>query len=322
MHVAVYLPLVLPLLAAVSTRWLSARLDPRVATWLFTTAAVGLAAASGVALTALAATAVGQIPWLAAIGDWSVRVLRRDDPASLTVALIACVLLAAALTAGGRALVRRLRALADAARTAHRLPVDPVTRVVVLDDPVPDAYALPGFPGRIVVSTGMLDQLDERQQRVLIEHERAHLRCGHHIFVTAAYLAAVTNPLLLPLAAAVRYCTERWADERAAHATGDRRLVARTIGTAALLTHRHSAPPAAALAIATGLTTGVLGRLRRTGPVPRRVAALLTAPPPTRRLLLALALGVLALATVSSLEAAHDVHILFELAEAGTRRTA
>lgn len=319
MHVAVYLPLVLPLLAAVSARWLSTRLDPRAATWLFTTAAVGLATASGIALAALAATAVGQIPLLAALGDWSVRVLRRDDPASLTVALIACVLLAAALAAGARALVRRIRALLEAARTAHHLPVDPVTRVVVLDDPVPDAYALPGVPGRIVVSTGMLDALDERQRRVLIAHERAHLTCGHHVFVTVAYLAAVTNPLLLPLAAAVRYCTERWADERAAHEIGDRRLVARTVGTAGLLTRRRPAPSAAALAIATGRATGVLARLRGPGPVPRRVVALLTTPPPQRRLLLAMALGVLAVATVSSLEAAREVHILFELAQAGSR---
>jgi hypothetical protein len=100
---------------------------------------LGWRRASGIALTALAATAVGQIPLLAAVGDWSVRVLRRDDPASLTVALIARALLAAALVAGGRALIRRGRALADAARTAHRLPVDPVTRVVPLDDDAPDA---------------------------------------------------------------------------------------------------------------------------------------------------------------------------------------
>lgn len=314
MHVAVYLPLVLPLLAATSARWLAARLDPRIATWLFTTAAVGLAAASGIALTALAATAVGQIPLLAVVGDWSVRVLRQDDPASLTVALIACVLLAAALAAGGRALVRRTRALLGAAYTAHRLPVDPATRVVVLDDDAPDAYAIPGLPGRIVVSTGMLDALDGPQRRVLLAHESAHLACGHHVFVTVAYLAAVTNPLLWPLAAAVRYTTERWADERAAHEVGDRRLVARTIGRAALLTRRRPTASTTALAIATGMATGLFARLRGPGPVPRRVAALLAAPPPRRRLLLTVAFGVLALAALSSLEAARDVHALFELA--------
>ncbi|NKQ56068.1 M56 family metallopeptidase [Amycolatopsis sp. K13G38] len=313
MRVAVYLALTLPLPAALSARWLAARLDPRMATWLLTIATVGFAGASGLALTALAATEVGQIPLLASVGDWSVRVLRRDDPASTTEALVACVLLVVVLAAAGRALVRRVRALVAAARTAHRLPVDPATRVVILDDEVPDAYAMPGLPGRIVVSTGMLDALDEPERRVLLAHERAHLSCGHHVFVTVAYLAAVTNPLLWPLAAAVRYTSERWADERAAREVGDRRLVARTIGKAALLTRRRPAAPAVAL----GIATGAMARLRGAGPVPRRVAALLAAPPPRRRLLLAVVLGVVALAVLSSAETVRDLHALFELAQAG-----
>ena len=61
--------------------------------------AVGLALTSGLALTALAATAIGQIPLVGALGDWSVGVLHRDDPASLTLALTACVLLVLAFAA-------------------------------------------------------------------------------------------------------------------------------------------------------------------------------------------------------------------------------
>lgn len=314
MYVAVYLPLVLPLLAAVSARWLAARLDPRVATWLLTAATVCLAGASGFALTALAATAVGQIPLLAELGDWSAQVLHRDDPASLTLALLACVLLGAALTAAGRALIRRSRALIDAARTARHLPVaDAGDRVVIVDDPIPDAYALPGVPGRIVVSTGMLDTFDEPERRALLAHERAHLGCGHHVFVTLAHLAASTNPLLRPMATAVKYSTERWADEHAARVTGDRRLVARTLAKAALLTHHHRGEPTIALAIASGWT----GRRRGPGPVPRRVAALLAGPPRKHGILLALALGVLVLAVLSSIEAARDLETLFDLAQAG-----
>jgi len=313
MRVAVYLPLLAPVLAAVSARWLAGRLHPRVGTWLLTATAVGLALTSGLALTALAATAVGQIPLVGALGDWSVGVLHRDDPASLTLALTACVLLVLALAAAGRALIRRTRALINAARTARRLPTEiPFGRVVVFDDPCPDAYALPGVPGRIVVSTGMLDALNARERQVLLAHERAHLTCGHHLFVALAYLAAATNPLLRPVAAAVGYTTERWADERAAGAVGDRRLVAQTIAKAALLTSRHhNSPPAGALAITTGsAATNLWGA----GPVPRRVAALLTAPPRHRRLLLVLALTVLVLAAACSIEAARDLETLFELA--------
>jgi hypothetical protein len=108
----------------------------------------------------------------------------------------------------------------------------------------------------------------------------------------------------------VRYCTERWADEDAARLVGDRRLVARTVGKAALITRRNHATPAAALAMAGSM----MGRLRGAGPVPRRVAALLTTPPPQRRLLLAIVLAVLAIAVLSSIEAARDLHTLFELA--------
>jgi hypothetical protein len=49
------------------------------------------------------------------------------------------------------------------------------------------------------------------------------------------------------------------------------------------------------------------------GPVPRRVAALLTAPPRRRRLLLALALTVLALAAVCSIETVRDLDALVDL---------
>ena len=318
MRVVVYLPLVLPILAAASARWLAGRMHPRVATWLLTATAVGLALASGFALMALAATAIGQVPLLAALGDWSAAELRRDDPTSSTLALVACFLLVAALAAAGRAAVRRARSLIDAARTARRLPtVGPIERVVVLDDPSPDAFALPGVPGRIVVSTGMIDALDARERAALFAHEEAHLTCGHHLFIALTYLAATTNPLLRPVADAVGYTTERWADECAASAVGDRHLVARTIVKASLLSTRHKAPPGGALAMTTRWPAA---KSRRSGPVPRRVAALLAAPPPRQRLLLSLSVAVLVLAALSSIEAARDLDALFDLASIGTSR--
>jgi Zn-dependent protease with chaperone function len=331
MRVAVYLPLLLPLLAAVSARWLAGRLAPRAATWLLTVTALVLAVTSGLALTALAATAIGQIPLLATLGDWSVRILRRDDPASLSLAVIASLALALALGAAGRTMIRRAQGLLDAARTAHRLPTDePGGWLVVLDDPYPDAYALPGVPGRIVVSTGMLDALDDRERQALVAHERTHLACGHHLFLALAALAAATNPLLRPVAAAIGFTTERWADECAATAVGDRRAVAQTIAKAALLISHHHARPTGALPIvpplATPLPAPLAARLTRAraairwwraGPVPRRVAALLVAPPHHRRLLLILTVAVLVLAAAASVEAARDLEALFDLAQLG-----
>lgn len=322
-YVAVYVPLLAPILAAGSARWLATRLDPKLATWLLTAAAVVLAAASGAALTVLAASAVGQLPWLAELGHWSAAVLRSNAPASLYLSLSAGLALTAALAAGVAVLRRRIAAILAAAHTARCLPG--ADQTVVLDDPAPDAYAVPGWLGRIVVSTGMIDALDARERRVLVAHERAHLECGHHLFVALADLAAATNPLLRPVAAAVRYSTERWADEHAAVVTGDRALTARTIGKAALLTHSHShSEPSRHRAVALAITgqwrdrrdrgRSTWFRPRRVGPVPRRVAALLAPPIRHRPLLLGLTFALVLVTSVASLESAHDLHAVFELA--------
>jgi Zn-dependent protease with chaperone function len=311
MRVAVYLPWVLSMLAAVLARYVAGRFEPRMATWLLAVTALVLAGASGFTLTALAATAVGQIPLVGAMGDWSVSVLRRDDPASLTLGLAASVLLITVLGAAARVLWKRGRDLIEAARVARWLPTtERGSQLVVVDDPIPDAYALPGLPGRIVVSTGMFDALTERERSVVLSHEQAHLVFGHHLFLALTRLAAAANPLLAPMVNAVGYSTERWADEYAAEVTGDRRLVAATIGKAALLTRRRPNRSSVAL----GITPGFIGRLRGPGPVPRRVAALLVDSPRGRWFLLFLTLGILAVTTAATLEAARDLDALFDLA--------
>jgi hypothetical protein len=56
--------------------------------------------------------------------------------------------------------------------------------------------------------------------------------------------------------------------------------------------------------------------MRRAGPVPRRVAALLGPPPQPRLLLLASAILLVAVAGASALEAARDLHGLLDYARA------
>ena len=68
MRLAVYLPLLCPLLAALLARPISERLEPRTATWVLTVSAVVLALASWVALGVLAATALVRVPPVAAVG--------------------------------------------------------------------------------------------------------------------------------------------------------------------------------------------------------------------------------------------------------------
>jgi Zn-dependent protease with chaperone function len=212
-HLVVYVPLCFPVAAALAARPLAEHLEPRFATWLLTASALALAALSWTALGVLAAAGVVRLPLAALVGGWSISTVRAGDPVSTAEAVVAGVVLAAAVVAGVRMLWRRVRALAAAAFEAACLPGH--GQMVVVDDPAPDAYALPGLPGRVVVSTGMLDALDDADREAMLAHERAHLTCHHYAFVAAAQLAATCNPLLRPVATAVAYTIERWADERA-----------------------------------------------------------------------------------------------------------
>jgi len=313
MHLAVYLPLLMPLLAGAAARPLASRLPPAAATWLLALSTIALALASSAVLGMLALTALVRIPLVDAAGGMSGAVISRDDPASIPVAITAGALLAAAGTAACRALWRRAAALAAAGREARALPG--TGQVVVTDDESADAYTLPGVPCRIVVTAGMLRALSGPERQVLLAHERAHAAGLHYLFTTAARLAAALNPLLRPAATAVGYTVERWADERAAAVTGDRELAARAIARAALAS--SAAPPRRTRYAAQALgVVAIPARMRRAGPVPRRVAALLRPPPQPQLLLLAAVAIMVAVSGVSALEAARDLHALLTTARA------
>jgi Zn-dependent protease with chaperone function len=240
-------------------------------------------------------------------------VISQHDPASIPVAITAAALLAAAVAMACRALWRRAAALAAAGREARQLRG--TGQVVVTDDEAADAYTLPGVPCRIVITAGMLRALSQPEREVLLAHERAHASGLHYLFTTAVRLAAAANPLLRPVASAVGYTVERWADERAATVTKDRELAARAIARAALAT--TAAPPRRPAPAATVLAAvSIPVRAGRAGPVPRRVAALLR-PPPQPQLLLVAAVAVLvAMSGLAVLEAALDLHALIAAARA------
>jgi Zn-dependent protease with chaperone function len=326
MHLLAYVPLLLPLFAACAARPLGERLDPRAATWLLAGSAAALALFSSAALAVLAAAGFVRLPLVAPAGHWSAATVRAGDSVSKAEAAVAALLLAAAGWAALRLLWRRGRALAAAAIEAACLPGP--ARVVVVADPAPDAYALPGLPGRVVVSTGMLGALEPAEREAMLAHESAHLSGHHYAFVAVAQFAAAANPLLRPLAETVAFTVERWADETAAAACGDRRQVARAVGKAALAAHRSPARgrlPFGALGLL-GLS-GLFGLRGDTpagpGPVPRRVAALLAPPPrrlspPLDRSLLpaAITLAAVGVSALSAFAAAHDLHALLERAGA------
>lgn len=334
MHVWVYLALVFPLAAAPLARVLTGRADPRYATWVMTGAAVLLAGVSCGALGLLTLAALARLPLLAGAAHLSGRVLARTDPVAPWVAAGTGVLFGAAALGAGRFALRRGRALVDAFRQARDLPGQ--GSVVITEDGGAQAYTVPGRPGRIIVSRELLGLLDEPGRIALLAHERAHLTGRHYLFTSAARLAAAANPLLRPLAAAVEFSVERWADERAAAAVGDRRVVAEAIAHAALagkaaarsrqtgyglrlaFAWRHQADRLARSGLLSKVSRGRLGAAvggtgPGPGPVPRRVTALLS--PRRRGFVVLVGAGALLTAiALTALDAATDLQALLAAA--------
>lgn len=58
--------------------------------------------------------------------------------------------------------------------------------VVVLEERMPAVYCLPGHRRQIVVTSGALEQLDDRQLGAALAHERAHLAQRHDLVVAWA----------------------------------------------------------------------------------------------------------------------------------------
>jgi hypothetical protein len=245
MTVAVYLPLLLPLLVSLTARPVSERAGPGTAVRWLVAAAVLTAVASLWSLTMLALTLLDDLPPLSTLDDRPE--LRLPEPVPGPVALIAAL----ALAAGAVLLARDRHRRGDTARRL-RAAGRPTDGLVVADWAAPLAVAVPGRPGHLLVTTGMLRELDTAERRAVLAHERAHLAHRHHRAVGwAAAAAAAVNPLLRPVRDAVTYLVERWADEDAAAAVADRGLVARAVARAALAT--VDGGPAAALGVHGGI---------------------------------------------------------------------
>lgn len=323
MGVFVFLPLVLPLTAWPMARLAEHHLHPRMATWLLTGASAVLAVCSTLSLALLMVVGTAQLPGNPLPDGWSDPEVREAVPYDEVAGRIAIPTLVLVLASCARAAWRHRRVRRRAGRALEGLPA---TSVVVLPDASPYAYALPGRKGRasvlakgratggardrVVVTTAMLATLTGPERRALFAHERAHLAARHHRFLLAVQLAARANPFLRPLRTAVTYTTERWADEEAATSVGSRRIVARAVGKAALISR--------------GAPSVTLAGFAVVGPVPRRVAALL-GPAPAARSWPSLftgaglaAWGAAAGTAASALSSANSAVTLFVILKAAT----
>ncbi|WP_327387066.1 MULTISPECIES: M56 family metallopeptidase [unclassified Streptomyces] len=285
----VMLTMVLPWAAVPATRRLADLLPPREACAALTGAALLLAGGTVAALIGLF-----HVPFLASLEQIPLSRAAAEWPAIVPVAAVAGAVLAFQAVLLIRRWYERRAVLARAwASTGDAVPDGDL---LVVPDAEPQAFALPGWrgrSGRVVVTTGMLKTLGPAEREVLLGHERAHLTGRHHLWSVTAYLAAAVHPALRPLRPALDFHLERWADESAASAVGDRRLAATAIARAAL---------AATSAEKAGKGRGPLLSVS-TGPVPQRVEALLQPVPvrPRARRAQAAVAGLVTAVTVSAL---------------------
>ncbi|MFF3518586.1 M48 family metalloprotease [Streptomyces sp. NPDC002573] len=265
MYLTVYLLLLAPAVLAAAGPRLARQLAPAAAARMLA-AVTAVAAVSTVwGLLVLAAGGLGRIGEVVAYTRPDPAALAATDPVPRTLGVLAAALLSCGLLRLTRTVRRRrreMRALAG----LRGLPA--ADNLIVLADDQPDAYALPGRPGRIVVTSGMLRALPADERAVLLAHEHAHLAHRHHHYNALGEMACALNPVLRRLRDELGFTLERWADEDAAHAVASRTLAARSLTRAALAgTGRGPAT--------------VLGYLRRQ--VTARVRALQGARPESRR---------------------------------------
>jgi Zn-dependent protease with chaperone function len=93
----------------------------------------------------------------------------------------------------------------------------------VLDVEQPLAYCLPGVRGRVVVSEGALETLEESEVTAILTHERAHLRARHDLVLEAFTAVHAAFPRFVRSASAldaVRLLIELLADDAAVRVAG------------------------------------------------------------------------------------------------------
>lgn len=247
-------PLLIAMLLSIGVTTSHRRLPPVVAAKAVTVTLVVVAAAAVPTLWILTLGFLAHVPLFGRGLQWCAETFGVHDrvPAGIGIP-------ATALAATGS--IRAAKVL----RSHRRLRHDQPGPVEIAAHHQPFAVTLPGRGGRVLMSTGLVELLEPDEQSVVLAHEHAHADHRHDRYLLLAQFASATVPLLRPLTSRLQFSLERWADEAAVEACGDRRFVADTLGKVAL----YGVNPTGALGFS-GLG------------VPARVEALLS--PPSRPL--------------------------------------
>ncbi|MCD0483810.1 M56 family metallopeptidase [Streptacidiphilus sp. ASG 303] len=169
-------------------------------------------------------------------------------------------------------------------------------RLVVLESLQPEAWSLPGPAARLVVTTGALRRLSDRELAAVLDHERGHVRARHHWLLQCGEALAAGFPGVAVFAA--------FRDEVG-------RLVELAADDAASRRHGRLATALALVELNSG--RGVFGTCpAQRAEVPRRVDRLLAGEPrlPVRHRVRLTAAGLTALAVPLLLALAPGLHAL------------
>jgi hypothetical protein len=217
------LPLLVAFVLAIVVTAVHRRLPPALASRLIMTTMIVLTAASLPTIWTVAMSYLAHVPALGSSFEWCAETFGSHRHVPGMAGLVALMLSMVGIVLASRHV-----------RAFRRLRFDLAGTVAITDDTVPFAYTMPGRGGQIVLSQGLIDLLDDEERDVVIAHERAHARNRHDRYLLAAQLCSALVPLLRPLVRRLQFTLERWADEAAVRAIGDRRLVATTLGKVAL----------------------------------------------------------------------------------------
>ena len=209
--------------------------------------------------------------WVVLRGRSAGDVVRADHWVALTLGAVLLVELLGVLAVSWVRTTRTRRRHRELLELIVRPSAQPDARV--LEHPAPVAFCIPGARPLLVLSSGMVAELDDGQLAAVVAHERAHLRERHHLYLRP-FVAWETALPLLPAAtrahAAVRSLVEMRADD-VALASLDGPSPRRTLAQAIVaVAGGGGAVPGGALAVG----GGALGpRVRRLLEPPRPLPA-------------------------------------------------
>jgi hypothetical protein len=255
MAASMAMPLLVALVIVAFATSAHRRLPPRLAARFVTIALVLIAIAAIPTALVVAVAFLAHAPVVGFGFEWCAQAIGLHGSVPAWIGLPTVVLLAAGA-------VRTIRLL----HQHRKLRLDDAHPIHIAHSHKPYAVTLPGRAGQIVISTAMVELLDDAEQRIVVAHERAHARYRHDRYLLVAELAAAAMPPLRTLTKRVTYSIERWADEAAAAVCGNRQLVAITLGKVALQT----SPPTVAGFSGLGVASRMSALLEPPVPTPHR----------------------------------------------------